>query len=203
MCGRYMLSEIAWIDYFQALSILPSNAPFEARFNVCPTQTMPILRDEDGLRESPGTWGLRPHWNPKGLLINARLETAATARTFKEAYRARRCLVPATGWWEWTGERPKTPWAITRPEPFFFAGLWFPTDDPAPAYVIVTRAAAPDIAHVHARMPVIAGPEWLAAPPDDPAGYGAAPGGLSAHAVAPFGIRDEGPALLEPPRTLL
>ncbi len=202
MCGRYMLAELSWADYFAGLSILRSNAPAEPRYNVRPTQIMPIVRAEEWThREVRARWGLNPVWNPKHLLINARLATAATARPFNTAFPQQRCLVPAPGWYEWTGTKgAKQPHALTRrPAPFFFAGLWFSLNSLEAAFVILTRGAAPAVAALLNRMPVIV-PEggeaaWLTAPDIDSLGSGDE-AEFSTWPVAAFGIRDEGPSLI-------
>jgi putative SOS response-associated peptidase YedK len=118
-------------------------------------------------------WGLVPYW-AKDLrigakMINARAETVATLPAFREAYRARRCLVPADGFYEWKAEgKAKHPYRVVigdpaHPKPFAFAGLWErwrergqPKDaPPVESFTIVTTAAAPAIAHIHDRMPVM------------------------------------------------
>jgi putative SOS response-associated peptidase YedK len=121
-------------------------------------------------------WGLVPYW-AKDLkigakMINARAETVATLPAFREAYRARRCLIPADGFYEWkvdaSDKKAKQPYRVVlgdpaHPRPFAFAGLWERWRDrsqpkdapPIESFTIVTTEAAPAIAHIHDRMPVM------------------------------------------------
>jgi putative SOS response-associated peptidase YedK len=182
MCGRYLLSrspeEIA--RWFGTRNPLPN---FPARYNVAPTD--PVLtvrfnrktgeRSLDALR-----WGLVPHW-AKDLkfgarTINARAESLATTPAFRDAFAARRCLIPASGFYEWKKDgSTRTPYAIVpADEPLFaFAGLWENWRDrsggkDAPwirTCSIVTGEPNPVLAPIHDRMPVIlpreAWPRWL------------------------------------------
>lgn len=111
---------------------------FEARYNIAPSQEVLVVRNVDGVREaSTMRWGLVPSWSkePGGgpPMINARAETLAEKPAFRTAYRRRRCIVPADGFYEWkklgaeTGTRgKKQPYYIHRPDGgvFGFAGLW-------------------------------------------------------------------------------
>jgi putative SOS response-associated peptidase YedK len=182
MCGRYLLSrspeEIA--RWFATRNALPN---FPARYNIAPTD--PVLavrfnrksgeRSLDTLR-----WGLVPHW-AKDLkfgarTINARAESLATTPAFRDAFAARRCLIPASGFYEWKKEgTARVPYAIVpRDEPLFaFAGLWENWRDrgggkDAPwtrTCSIVTGEPNALLAPIHNRMPVIlsrdAWPRWL------------------------------------------
>src|SRR5204863_5565052 len=112
---------------------VPVNDRVRSRFNIAPTQEAPVIRvGRDGEREAALLrWGLVPFW-AKDLkvgtkMINARSEEAAEKPAFREAFQARRCVVPASGFYEWRGEPGrKQPFAITLPETrlFAFAGLW-------------------------------------------------------------------------------
>lgn len=119
-------------------------------------------------------WGLVPHWykalNDGPLLINARAETVAGKPAFREAVRARRCLVPATGFYEWVkdSEGNRLPWYIRRADgaPLAFAGLWQGWgEDGMRTCAIVTCAANAFMSRIHHRMPVILSPgdwgKWL------------------------------------------
>src|SRR6185295_17988739 len=150
------------------------------RFNIAPTQQAPVVRTaKDGTREvALLRWGLVPFW-AKDLkvgtqMINARGETVAEKPAFRHALQQRRCIVPATGFFEWRGEPGrKQAFAITVPErPLFgFAGLWErwkPKDGAGEAvdtFTIVTTDANASVAPIHDRMPVIlpeaAYDEWL------------------------------------------
>lgn len=129
-------------------------------------------------------WGFLPHWyktpSDGPLLINARAETLAEKPAFRAAARARRCLVPADGFYEWTkdAQDARLPWYIQRRDkaPMVFAGLWQDWGSDATritSCAIVTTAASADIAPLHHRMPLILEPQdwplWLGE-----AGHGAA-----------------------------
>jgi putative SOS response-associated peptidase YedK len=155
------------------------------RFNIAPTQEAPVVRiDREGAREvAMLRWGLVPFW-AKDLkvgtsMINARSEGIEAKPAFREAIKSRRCVVPATGFFEWQGERPgrKQPFAITVPglPVFGFAGLWErwraeKDTEPVETFTIVTADANPAVARVHDRMPVIlpmdAIDTWLTGPAD-------------------------------------
>ncbi len=179
MCGRYALHgpksrrrrEHEWLDGLDT---------FEPRYNVAPSDTMPIVRLADGVpKVVAARWGLVPFWAGDVKIgfktINARAETVATKPAFREAYRRRRCLVPASGYYEWqAGANGKQPYYFTSPEPspLVFAGLWemwkSPTGDRLTSYTIIVCAPDPLTKTVHDRMPVILGEHewnrWLADP---------------------------------------
>ena len=162
----------------------------EPRDLIRPTNSAPILRaleagkPEAGLRLSEERWWLVPFFHRgavkdwKAMCTNARSETIATAPTFREPFRHRRCLIPATHFFEWSlvdPARPKGPkqkWRITASdrEIFYFAGLWdvsHPTDHEGPltSFTLATCLHGPDMAPYHARQPVILdedrGRAWL------------------------------------------
>lgn len=149
--------------------------------NVCPTDSVHVVTAEGGRSLSAMRWGFLPAWykapNAGPLLINARAETVATKPAFREACRARRCLIPATAFYEWTGEKgAKQPWRIARSDgaPLAFAGIWQRWGpEGLPTCAIVTCGANEVMARLHHRMPVIVEPGdwplWLGE-----AGHGAA-----------------------------
>ena len=164
MCGRYTLS----IPRARFEHVYNVQAPLEfaERYNIAPTQTAPIIR---GNTSSMARWGFQQPG--KALLINARGETASQLPTFAQSFRKRRCIVPATGWYEWQpGPNGKQPHHLRRTdqEPLAFAGLWTPSSD-GDQFAIITRGATQAIAHVHDRQPVILGRErwryWLSDAP--------------------------------------
>lgn len=175
MCGRFT-NMITWAD-LQALYQLslegppPDNRP--PRGNISPTQDVDFVHlDQGGARTlDRGRWWLVPFWAkelPKATLFNARIETIDTTPAFRDAFKSRRCLIPADGYFEWTkGEDGgKDPWLLQLPEgkPFSFAGLWAHNDNlGVTSCTIVTAPAAPHIAHIHTRMPVILEAESYAA----------------------------------------
>ena len=176
MCGRYSLV-IGMEQLVKRFGIGGVEAELVPRYNVAPTQTMPVVVGQEGSRElRMMQWGLIPFWaKDKSIgsrLINARVETVAEKPAFKYALRQRRCIVPADGYYEWqkisTGKQAMR---IVRPdnEPFALAGLWEQWQDPAGdlmfSYTILTTAPTTSVKHIHDRMPLILNPEqedyWL------------------------------------------
>jgi putative SOS response-associated peptidase YedK len=143
------------------------------RYNVAPTQQVGVVRTADGQRElSFMQWGLVPRWakDPKigSQMINARAETAAEKPSFRDAFKRRRCLVVADGFYEWkkTGGKTKQPFYIRMKDnrPFGFAGLWERWGE-LESCTILTTCPNELCASVHDRMPVILSPndydQWL------------------------------------------
>ncbi len=171
MCGRYMITSgfEAMARLFEAELDLGANMIGDAdRPNVSPTEAIPVVVRAGGGRKIVAMrWGLVPPWYETAtggpLLINARAEGIASKPAFARAVRARRCLIPADGFYEWQGEkRAKTPFAIRRPDggPFAFAGLWESWRG-QPTAAIVTCAANATLAAIHERMPVVLAPaDW-------------------------------------------
>lgn len=166
MCGRYSLTTPA--EAVMALFRLPPGPNLPARYNIAPTQDVPVVRLVDGARAMAHLrWGLVPPWaeDPRvgARMINARAETVATRTAFREAYRYRRCLVAADGFFEWQKlpDGQKQAYWITLGDrgPFAFAGLWERWNDPEGEVVesctIITTEANPLLAPIHGRMPVI------------------------------------------------
>ena len=182
MCGRYLLKAPA--DALQRAFGFVERPNLMPRYNIAPTQEVAVIRER---RDPKGErtlqllrWGLIPYFaeDMKGgaKLINARSEGIADRSSFREAFRKRRCLVPADGFYEWRTEgKLKQPYLIQRRdrEPFAFAGLWErwspkaqPMDRPyIDSFTIVTTSANALLRPLHDRMPVILGPEdyagWL------------------------------------------
>ena len=173
MCGRYSLTSPA--EAMVALFVAGPLAGFQPRYNVAPSQAMPVVRHaEAGGREWAWLrWGLIPSWakDPAigNRMINARSESVADKPAFRAAFRRRRCLVPADGFYEWQQQGGvKQPWRITLAEggPFAFAGLWERwspgAGEAVETYTILTTAANRSLAPIHPRMPVILAPEHYA-----------------------------------------
>jgi putative SOS response-associated peptidase YedK len=224
MCGRYTLTDpdprLLRFRFGLTESVEIEQAP---RFNVAPTDPVLAVRlNAEGERE-PGIlrWGLIPdHADPDSfdrLLINARAETVAEAQAFRDAFRTHRCLIVADGFYEWRAEETgKKPVWITRAsrEPFAFAGLWAEArradGSSVHSCAIVTCEPGEVVAPIHDRMPVILEQaneaDWLdphtgeerlqelLAPTDD----------LTVTEVsdAVNDVRQDGPALIEPPLRL-
>ena len=177
MCGRFaMFAPLAEIVRQFDVS---ADASFEPRYNIAPTQSVATIRaDEQGLRSLDLLrWGLVPHWaKDVGIgnrLINARAETVAEKPAFRQAFSRRRCLVLASGFYEW-GQTPagKSPFFMSpgSGECLAFAGLWEQWRDGGEetleTCVIITTAANAKLAKVHERMPAILAADaqalWLA-----------------------------------------
>ena len=156
MCGRYLTPEEA--DLERAWELDPPEG-YRRSYNLAPSQLAPVVRaDENGMRLDQLVWGFQPHW-VKRAWINARSETVFSSRAFAPAARRTRCLVPAIGWYEWQGARPpRQPWIFHRDgfKPFAFAGIWTPAGAETPeSFAILTTEAAPELAEIHKRMPVV------------------------------------------------
>lgn len=175
MCGRYTVTSAP--EAIRALFRYEEQPNFPPRYNVAPTQPIPIVRFIDGKRHfALVRWGLLPSWvkDPKTftLLINARGETAAEKPAFRAAMKRRRCLIPADGFYEWqaAGDR-KRPFFVRAKAggPLAFAGLWEtwtgPNGEELESGTIVTTRANRTLSPIHDRMPVILAPEafdlWL------------------------------------------
>jgi putative SOS response-associated peptidase YedK len=186
MCGRFTV-RLTWEQIHGLLNIIPTKRDaaqlepdLKPRYNVAPSQKVPVVRlDKDGQRElAMLRWGLIPSWasDPKigYKMINARAETVATAPSFRAAFKKRRCLIPATGFYEWRKleDGSKQPYLIGMRDgaPFAFAGLWERWDKgeaPIETCTIITGEPNSLVAELHNRMPVILEPEdyeaWLLA----------------------------------------
>ncbi|TDI65204.1 MAG: SOS response-associated peptidase [Alphaproteobacteria bacterium] len=176
MCGRYSLTSPveALRALFQFDGPLPNLAP---NYNVAPTQAVPIVRLEQGVRHLAfARWGLIPSWAKEVSakpLINARAETVAEKPSFRAAFRRRRCLVPADGYFEWqkTRQGTKQPYNIVLSDtgPFGMAGIWqtwsAADGSEIDSVAIITIDANSKLAPIHDRMPVILKPadydRWL------------------------------------------
>jgi putative SOS response-associated peptidase YedK len=165
MCSRYFLDADGNIIAYTFR--VPVDGGLRKRYNIAPTQEAPVIRLADGNRElAMLRWGLVPSW-AKDLavgnkMINARAESVAEKPAFRQALEKRRCIVPATGFYEWTGAPgQKQPHAVTFPDQpvFAFAGLWERWKDasgkPVETFAIVTTDANETVASIHDRMPVI------------------------------------------------
>jgi putative SOS response-associated peptidase YedK len=177
MCGRYdnLIAREAYRSMYKAMRLPSSNYP--PRYNVAPTDQIPIVRVDprDGERElAMARWGLVPGWMkemPKVPHINARAETVHKLPLFREAFAKRRCLIPATGFFEWQKVADgKQPWRFVRQdlEPFAFAGIWeFAriADKEILSACIIVGEPNPLVAAIHDRMPLILMPDdydrWL------------------------------------------
>lgn len=184
MCGRFVQTPIrdaASLGFPQLVGDLLS---MPASYNLAPTQLASVILDRGaGLRVERMAWGLLPFWatakSLQGSTINARIETVATKPAFRGAFKARRCLIPMAGYYEWSvnpDDKKKDPWFIHAATPLWAAGLWEDAsrllgDDNLGTFTIITGDSSGVSADIHDRMPIWLAvgqaEEWMAAPPDD------------------------------------
>lgn len=221
MCGRFS-RDMSW-EQVHAFSrgldlIVPEQEP-EASYNVAPTQSSWVLTAaENGAAIARQMrWGLLPGWAKDikvgASMINARLETVAEKPAFRSAWKSRRCLVPASGYYEWRLEDGnKQPyWIHDRGGPvLMFAGLWenwkAPTGDWLQSFTIVTCSAVDAMLELHDRTPLMLSPavlhDWLHGSTEQAAAIAlsAEVPDLEWHAVnrAVSNPRSNGPQLIEP-----
>lgn len=198
----------------QLFDAVPANdLPDAPRFNICPTNPVAVVTSDGGRRLRVMRWGYVPLWyktlTDGPLILNARSETVADKPAFRDAIRQRRCIVPATGFYEWSAGPGNTrlPWYFTRSDgaPMALAGLWTHWGD-MDTVAIVTGPNGINLTGIHDREPLVLEPDdwplWLGE-----AGRGAAPlmkpteaGVLQAHRVAVEvnSVKASGPQLIEP-----
>ena len=171
MCGRFVVfSRIE--ELIEHFPIDVANVNVSPSYNIAPTQEiLAIVRHDDRNHLEKLHWGLVPFWAKDttngSRMINARSETIAAKPSFRTAFKWRRCLILADGFYEWKGEKGnKQPMFLTLPDgrPFAFAGLWEAWDnrgEEPTAYrscSILTREASQSVVPIHNRMPVILKP---------------------------------------------
>jgi putative SOS response-associated peptidase YedK len=175
MCGRFVLTSPP--EAVRALFGYEDEPAFPPRYNIAPSQPVPVVILENGKRRMKlMRWGLIPSWvkDPRtfSLLFNARADSVLEKPSFRNAFRRRRCLVPADGFYEWqaSGER-KRPFFIhpSGGGPIAFAGIWEtwvgPNGEELDTVAIITTEANDELRGLHDRMPVVIAPEafemWL------------------------------------------
>lgn len=174
MCGRFSLKTTP--DALERIFGHPAPAGYHPRYNVAPSQEVLAIVAEEGVeRPAMLRWGLIPFWAKDAAignkLVNARAESIAEKPAFRNAFRKRRCLILADGFYEWQQRSDgKHPMWVHRPngEPFALAGLWERWDrgeHPVETCTILTTDANPFMRTIHTRMPIIldagAGRAWL------------------------------------------
>ncbi len=165
MCGRYTLTSP--VDVIESLfgGSVANAEQIRPRYNIAPTQQVPLVRQNDGLEVVHCRWGLVPAWaHPEKrlpTLINARCETVHDKPSFRRAFRARRCVVLADGFYEWERVgKERLPWLFRREGAvgFGMAGIWErweAGEQPIESVSIVTTQANPLVGRIHQRMPVM------------------------------------------------
>lgn len=223
MCGRYAINQTGpdlaatyVVDWLGDPPTLP-------RYNVAPQTEAPVLRTRSNGTRVLDTlrWGLLPPWAgaPRiaTRLINARAETAARTPAFREALRERRCIVPASGFYEWTGERGRRVPHYLHPAAatLSMGAIWergdaVPGVHPLRTFCVLTTPANADVRPLHDRMPLILPAEvhhlWLDPETPEEVYSGllrpAPPGTLVAHPVSPAvnSVDVDRPELIQPVR---
>lgn len=169
MCGRFTitLEPAAWQEEFD---LSGTDVDWKSRYNVAPSQMIPVVKDPQQRGIENMRWGLIPFWAKDEKIgyrmINARSETVHEKPSYRNAFRQRRCLILADGFFEWqrstTAKAPKVPFFfhLQDHKPFFFAGLWeswrpTPEEQPLHSCTIITTTPNELVSQMHNRMPVI------------------------------------------------
>ena len=159
MCGRYLTPDQAALERYWGLASPPDYFP---SYNVAPSRRAPVILTDKRVTQdlSLVTWGYQPGW-AKRAWINARAETVFTLPAFAASAAKRRCLVPATGWYEWQGaQAPRTPYVFHLDgfAPFAFAGIWTARETSEGwqrSFAILTTEAQGALREIHHRKPVV------------------------------------------------
>jgi len=174
MCGRFQLS-VKGKHISERFNVEVFDEMYKPCYNCAPSQNLAVITNADRTKLNFYRWGLIPFWanDPKigYRLINARAESLSEKPAFKHAFRKRRCLIPANGFYEWKKDRDKTPYRVflKNDELFAMAGIWETWKDaegkPVYSFSIITTKANPLVEKIHDRMPVILRPQdeeaWL------------------------------------------
>ena len=167
MCGRYSLSAVDAKAVYERFRLANRSFDFQPRYNIAPGQMNPVVVSHSPNALQPMLWGLIPHWakdeSRKFQTINARVEGIDKKATYRDPFKHHRCLVPATGFYEWDkSTKPSTPYyfRLKDEELFAFAGLFDVWRDPHTqkelySYTIITCPANGVVGKIHTRMPVI------------------------------------------------
>lgn len=166
MCGRYGLSIDDAKKVYERFDVENKVYEIKPRYNIAPAQMNPVITSNSPNHIRYMFWGLIPHWAQDKKFayktINARCEGIDTKPTYKKPFQLQRCLIPATGFYEWTKTKPAVPYyfELKNQALFAFAGLYDTWKDPADgqelySYTIITTRPNDVVARVHHRMPVI------------------------------------------------
>jgi len=221
MCGRFT-QHYTWTEVQAFLSVFGPARNLQPHYNIAPTDTVDVIRlDKDGRRELvPMRWGLVPGWWKKRIkevpaTFNARAESVAEKAMFRDAFRKRRCIIPASGFYEWTGAKgDRQPHLFTAADgaPVLgFAGLWDRWRDPSSgegilSCTVIVCNSSEWMKRFHDRMPVILEAKdfgaWLDGSLGPAALTCAAESALRSWPVSPrinrTGVGDEDPTVIEP-----
>jgi putative SOS response-associated peptidase YedK len=220
MCGRFT-QHYTWAEVHEFLDLFGTPRNLQPHYNIAPTTQVDVVRRQAQQRELvPMRWGLVPGWWKKTLkelppTFNARAETVADKPMFRNAFKERRCIIPASGFYEWTGPKnARQPHLFTAGDggPILgFAGLWDrwrnqQTDETVLSCTIIVCGASSWMATYHDRMPVMLRPAdfaaWLDGSLDADALTCAADDALRSHLVSPrlnrTGAGDDDPSIIEP-----
>ncbi len=174
MCGRFAIYS-SLQDLFKYIQYINELEEYDLRYNAAPTNLLPVYRENhDGVHLDKLRWGLIPFWAKDesigSKLINARSETAHEKPSFRGAFKLRRCLIPANGFFEWRRSDKQPMFIFLRDQPICcFAGLWenwkAPDGNFVRSFTILTTDANEMMRDIHHRMPVILPPgremAWL------------------------------------------
>lgn len=221
MCCRFLLKQQHYRDMLTRLGIA-APAEFASRYNIAPGTDIPVVRRAPrkmgGHEATRLHWGLVPSWAKDAdgpPLVNARAESLADKPSFRDALHSRRCIIPASGFYEWeVVGRTRKPWLFRRQDeaPFGLAGLWetwhAPDGTVLESCAVITTAPNSVMEPIHHRMPVMLASNdftrWLEAPHDEAARLLVTPpsAGLSVFAVSSrvSSVRNDDPACVEPAR---
>lgn len=159
MCGRfnYVISE-GMVSLFDEFGVAVTGA---TRYNLAPTEQVPIIRHIHGKPQlQEARWWLVPSWSDgpssQFAMFNARAETLATSRAFREPFKHQRCLIPASSYIEWKSEHSqKQAYDIHSDEPLLLAGIWDEWGGEITSCSMITTQANEQLANIHQRMPVM------------------------------------------------
>jgi putative SOS response-associated peptidase YedK len=154
MCGRYYIDD-EMVNEIEKI-VRQVNDKLHQKGDVYPTNTIPVIhgsKESQSVELSNMTWGF-PKFNEKGVIINARCETVKEKRTFSESARQRRCIIPASGFYEWDKAKNKVRFERSDNSILYMAGVWKSYED-AKRFVILTTQANESVREIHERMPLL------------------------------------------------